>query len=181
MEHETPHDTEVSCKEGFSNLSDRNNLFKDIESVAVLDEAFHKPDLETCSNLESNVNRDGMESRGYASPKSYTSQSSLEENFPTNISIAPITECIKTVLNGAGGAAESHANVTCLESDNTKSNVTCLESDNTKSNVEDDDSVCPVTSNIDQVDESQVGYKSTDWKRKLVTFEKFKYSKNMEE
>ena len=57
------------------------------------------PDLESVSNLENAMNGDGMESRGSASPKSYTSHSSLEDKFPNNIRMAPIPECIKVGTN----------------------------------------------------------------------------------
>ena len=152
MELHTPHSTEVSCdgKEGMFNFTDSNKLLKDIESVSDLDRTFPEPDLETVSNLESNVNGDGMESRGSASPKSYTSHSSLEDKFPTNIRMAPIPECIKTVLNGgAGGAAGSRASVTSLDSHNTESDL----------DLGDDDSVGLVTSNLvptDQLKKKQV-------------------------
>ena len=61
------------------NFTDSGKLLKDVESVSDLDRTYPGPDLETASNLETNVNGDGMDSRGSASPKSYTSHSSLED------------------------------------------------------------------------------------------------------
>ena len=57
---------------------------------------------------------DGMESRGSASPKSYTSHSSLEEGsnnskFPASIRMAPIPECIRMTSSAAAAVMTSSA------------------------------------------------------------------------
>ena len=146
MELHTPHSTEVSCdgKDTMFSFTDSGKLLKDVESVSDLDRTYPGPDLETASNLEANVNGDGMESRGSASPKSYTSHSSLEDKFPSNIRMAPIPECIKTTWNG-----ESRASIASLDSHTTESDLDLV----------DDDSVGLVTSNLvpaDQLKKKQV-------------------------
>ena len=84
MELHTPHSTEASCNENsnvfnfslhgkiFDKEADRgqdNDLDKEFESVSEVCRA----DLENVNNI------DGTESRGSASPKSYTSYSSSED------------------------------------------------------------------------------------------------------
>ena len=49
--------------------------------------------------------------RGSASPKSYTSHSSLEDKFPSNIRMAPIPECIK--WNGGSRASVARNQSEC--------------------------------------------------------------------
>lgn len=146
MELHTPHSTEVSCdgKDTLFSFNDSGKLLKDVDSVSDLDRAYPCQDLESVSNLETNVNGDGMESRGSASPKSYTSHSSLEDKFPSNIRMAPIPECIKTTWNGG-----SRASIASLDSHTTESDLDLV----------DDDSVGLVTSNLvsnDQLKKKQV-------------------------
>ena len=74
--------------------------------------------VESVSNLEPNINGDGMESRGSASPKSYTSHSSVEDKFPVSIRMAPIPECIKMTATWNEG---SRASIASLDSHNTES------------------------------------------------------------
>ena len=50
--------------------------------------------------------------RGSASPKSYTSHSSLEDKFPSNIRMAPIPECIK--WNGGSRASVNRNQSECF-------------------------------------------------------------------
>ena len=59
-----------------------------------------------------------MESRGSASPKSYTSHSSLEDKFPASIRMAPIPECIKMTAAWNEG---SRASIASLDSHTTES------------------------------------------------------------
>ena len=92
MELHTPHSTEVSCNDT-SNVFNFNITGKmldkdeerEFESVSEVGRA----DLENVNNI------DGMESRGSASPKSYTSHSSLEDKVSASIRMAPIPECFK--------------------------------------------------------------------------------------
>ena len=65
---------------------------RDVDSVSDLGRACagHSHDLESVSDLEGDGTRDrdcvdGSESRGSASPKSYTSHSSLEDKTPASI------------------------------------------------------------------------------------------------
>jgi hypothetical protein len=76
------------------------------------------PRVESVSNLEPNINGDGMESRGSASPKSYTSHSSVEDKFPVSIRMAPIPECIKMTAAWNEG---SRASIASLDSHTTES------------------------------------------------------------
>jgi len=102
MELHTPHSTEASCTEGstvFNFSLSGKMLDKDSESEVGrgdLDREFESVSEVGRADLENVNNIDGMESRGSASPKSYTSHSSLEDKIPSNIRMAPIPECIKT-------------------------------------------------------------------------------------
>ena len=82
MELHTPHSTEVSC-------NDTSNVFNFSITGKMLDKDEER-EFESVSevgraDLENVHNIDGMESRGSASPKSYTSHSSLEDKTPASI------------------------------------------------------------------------------------------------
>ena len=116
MELHTPHSTEASC-----NNDTANNVFsfnsdkmfdKEREAEGDLEKEFESVSEVGRADLESVNNIDGTESRGSASPKSYTSYSSVEDKVPANIRMAPIPECIKN--NGW---------VSCEQSDSRTSTV----------------------------------------------------------
>ena len=100
MELHTPHSTEASCNNDTANVFSFNNLSgnmfdKDSEREGDLEKEFESVSEVGRADLESVLNIDGTESRGSASPKSYTSYSSVEDKVPTNIRMASIPECIK--------------------------------------------------------------------------------------
>ncbi len=166
MELHTPHSTEVSCgddgtggscingsgKEGtvFS-FSESGKILKDVDSVSDLDRTYLAgcPDLESVSNLEpagiicSSTGvpsaADEIDSRGSASPKSYTSHSSLEDKFPSNLRMAPIPESIKTAAvqstsswGGGSNGIESRTSIASLDggdSHTTESDVDLVDDD----------------------------------------------------
>eukprot|EP00090_Calanus_glacialis_P016194 TRINITY_DN25418_c0_g1_i1.p1 TRINITY_DN25418_c0_g1~~TRINITY_DN25418_c0_g1_i1.p1 ORF type:complete len:1021 (+),score=440.40 TRINITY_DN25418_c0_g1_i1:398-3064(+) len=122
MELHTPHSTEVSCAEGstvFNFSLTGKMLDKDSESEVGrggdLEREFESVSEVGRADLENVNNIDGMESRGSASPKSYTSHSSLEDKIPANIRMAPIPECIKT--GWVGDQADSRASLASLDSE----------------------------------------------------------------
>jgi len=123
MELHTPHSTEVSCTEGstvFNFSLSGKMLDKDSESEvgrADLDREFESVSEVGRADLENVMNIDGTESRGSASPKSYTSHSSLEDKIPTNIRMAPIPECMKTDWPGQEHQADSRASLASLDSE----------------------------------------------------------------
>merc|ERR1719331_737510 len=81
-----------------TNLGDLEREFESVSEVC-------RADLESVTNL------DGMESRGSASPKSYTSHSSLEDKIPSSIRMAPIPETVKASWGsrsaGSGASLDS--------------------------------------------------------------------------
>ena len=112
MELHTPHSTEVSCNDpgNVFNFSITGKMLdkdeeREFESVSEVGRA----DLENVNNI------DGMESRGSASPKSYTSHSSLEDKVSASIRMAPIPECIKTDWPADQG--DSRASLASLDSE----------------------------------------------------------------
>ena len=112
MELHTPHSTEVSC-------NDTNNVFNFSITGKMLDKDEER-EFESVSevgraDLESVNNIDGMESRGSASPKSYTSHSSLEEKVSASIRMAPIPESVKTDWTADQG--DSRASLASLDSE----------------------------------------------------------------
>merc|ERR1719309_1428398 len=123
MELHTPHSTEASCTEGstvFNFSLSGKMLDKDSESEVGrgdLDREFESVSEVGRADLENVNNIDGMESRGSASPKSYTSHSSLEDKIPTNIRMAPIPECIKADWTGQEHHADSRASLASLDSE----------------------------------------------------------------
>merc|ERR1719300_1125291 len=123
MELHTPHSTEVSGTEGstvFNFSISGKMLDKDSESEVGrgvdLDREFESVSEVGRADLENVNNIDGMESRGSASPKSYTSHSSLEDKIPSNIRMAPIPECIKTDWVGTEHG-DSRASLASLDSE----------------------------------------------------------------
>ena len=124
MELHTPHSTEVSGTEGstvFNFSISGKMLDKDSESEVGrgvdLDREFESVSEVGRADLENVNNIDGTESRGSASPKSYTSHSSLEDKIPTNIRMAPIPECIKADWTGQEHQADSRASLASLDSE----------------------------------------------------------------
>jgi len=124
MELHTPHSTEVSGTEGstvFNFSLSGKMLDKDSESEVGrgvdLDREFESVSEVGRADLENVNNIDGTESRGSASPKSYTSHSSLEDKIPTNIRMAPIPECIKADWTGQEHHADSRASLASLDSE----------------------------------------------------------------
>jgi len=124
MELHTPHSTEVSCADGstvFNFSLSGKMLDKDSESEVGrgvdLDREFESVSEVGRADLENVNNIDGTESRGSASPKSYTSHSSLEDKIPTNIRMAPIPECIKADWAGQEHHADSRASLASLDSE----------------------------------------------------------------
>jgi len=123
MELHTPHSTEASCTEGstvFNFSLSGKMLDKDESEVGRgvdFDREFESVSEVGRSDLENVNNIDGMESRGSASPKSYTSHSSLEDKIPTNIRMAPIPECIKTDWVSQEHQADSRASLASLDSE----------------------------------------------------------------
>ena len=112
MELHTPHSTEVSC-------NDTSNVFNFSITGKMLDKDEER-EFESVSevgraDLENVNNIDGMESRGSASPKSYTSHSSLEDKVSASIRMAPIPECIKTDWQADQG--DSRASLASLDSE----------------------------------------------------------------
>ena len=111
MELHTPHSTEVSCND--SNVFNFNitgkMLDKDEEREFESVSEVGRSDLENVNNI------DGMESRGSASPKSYTSHSSLEEKVSSSIRMAPIPESVKTDWPADQG--DSRASLASLDSE----------------------------------------------------------------
>ena len=147
MELHTPHSTEVSCgedgamgKEGtvFS-FSESGKILKDVDSVSDLDRTYLAgcPDLESVSNLEPAIicsstaasATDEIDSRGSASPKSYTSHSSLEDKFPSNLRMAPIPESIKSVQSWNGESRTSIASLDGGDSHTTESDLDLVDDD----------------------------------------------------
>ena len=131
MELHTPHSTEASCTEmgsvfNFSGTGalldkegeltcrsmgelDRANLER--TNLGDLEREFESVSEVCRADLESVTNLDGMESRGSASPKSYTSHSSLEDKIPSSIRMAPIPETVKASWGsrsaGSGASLDS--------------------------------------------------------------------------
>ena len=99
MELHTPHSTEISCNNDASNVFNFNvtgKMFdKESDREADLEKEFESVSEVCRADLENVNNIDGTESRGSASPKSYTSYSSGEDKVLTNIRMAPIPETIK--------------------------------------------------------------------------------------
>jgi len=131
MELHTPHSTEASGTEmgsvfNFSGTGalldkegeiscrtmgelDRGNLER--TNMGDLEREFESVSEVCRADLESVTNLDGMESRGSASPKSYTSHSSLEDKIPSSIRMAPIPETVKASWGsrsaGSGASLDS--------------------------------------------------------------------------
>jgi len=168
MELHTPHSTEASCdgKDSVFTFAETGKMIetRDADSVSDLDRTNNGHDLESVSDLDRrgggdlereglgsrNEVGDGSESRGSASPKSYTSHSSLEDKIPPNIRMAPIPESIKTNWNGG-----SRASLASLDSHNTESDLDLV----------DEDSVGMATSNLlsnDQLKKNQVRFSDTN-------------------
>ena len=100
MELHTPHSTEASCNNDTANVFSFNGMNckmfdKESEREGYLEKEFDSVSEVGRADLENVNNVDGTESRGSASPKSYTSYSSVEDKVPSNIRMAPIPECIK--------------------------------------------------------------------------------------
>ena len=90
--------SEASCNNDTVNVNSFNidKMFdKEREAEGDLEKEFESVSEVGRADLESVNNIDGTESRGSASPKSYTSYSSVEDKVPSNIRMAPIPECIK--------------------------------------------------------------------------------------
>ena len=100
MELHTPHSTEISINTESGNVFNFNvsgKMFDKDKEAADLEKEFESVSEVCRADLENVNNIDGTESRGSASPKSYTSYSSAEDKVVmTNIRMAPIPETLKT-------------------------------------------------------------------------------------
>ena len=121
MELHTPHSTEASCNNDSSNVfnfSISGKMFdKESEREGDLEKEFESVSEVCRADLESVNNIDGTESRGSASPKSYTSFSSSEDKVMTNIRMAPIPETIKNEWISASEQSDSRTSTASTTSE----------------------------------------------------------------
>ena len=122
MELHTPHSTEVSCTDtgGVFNFSstgvelEKEGAEAACRSVGDMDREFESVSEVCRADLESASNLDGLESRGSASPKSYTSHtshSSLEDRPQLSHRMQPIPEAVKAAWPAEPAAIDSEEEV----------------------------------------------------------------------